>query len=180
MPDDQTIRDLLAEYLVRNHQPGEAVALAKKQLEDSDNPSSLNAAAYTPAQANTDLPLAEQNARKALDLLSTDTAATSVSEANARSFERTALLIATWDTLGFILLEERYTDGLAASIEACVRMLKQGRWLSVVFQHWNIAYFEAILTAAARAGAELKAAVSQVRDPIWSMHKKKKRISDSG
>jgi hypothetical protein len=69
--------------------------------------------------------------------------------------------------------EDYYVRRLGGSIKACVRMLKPGRWLSVVFQHWNVAYFEAILTAAAEAGAELRAAVSQVGDPIWSMHKKK-------
>ena len=69
--------------------------------------------------------------------------------------------------------EELYTSRLSDSIRACVSMLKKGRWLSVVFQHWKISYFEAILTAAAEAGAELKAAISQVGDPIWSMHKKK-------
>ena len=73
--------------------------------------------------------------------------------------------------------EATYTKRLGKSIQACVNMLKQGRWLSVVFQHWNVAYFEAILTAAAHAGAELKAAVSQVGDPIWSMHKKKRNES---
>jgi hypothetical protein len=56
-------------------------------------------------------------------------------------------------------------------------MLKLNRWLSVVFQHWNVSYFEAILTAAADSGAELRAAVSQVGDPIWSMHKKKSNES---
>lgn len=34
-------------------------------------------------------------------------------------------------------------------------------------------YLAAILDAAASRGAELRAAVSQVGDPIWSMHKKK-------
>jgi len=73
--------------------------------------------------------------------------------------------------------EATYTRRLSKSIRACVNMLKQGRWLSVVFQHWNVAYFEAILASAAEAGAELKAAVSQVGDPIWSMHKKKRNES---
>ena len=73
--------------------------------------------------------------------------------------------------------EETYIQGLSKSIRSCINMLKQGRWLSVVFQHWNVAYFEAILTSAAEAGAELKAAVSQVGDPIWSMHKKKRNAS---
>jgi hypothetical protein len=56
-------------------------------------------------------------------------------------------------------------------------MLKNERWLSVVFQHWNVAYFEAILSTAAESGAELRAAVAQVGDPIWSMHKKKNKES---
>jgi 16S rRNA G966 N2-methylase RsmD len=73
------------------------------------------------------------------------------------------------------LTEESYTERLSKSIRACVRMLKHGRWLSVVFQHWSLNYFEAILTAATEEGAELKAAVSQIGDPIWSMHKKKNR-----
>jgi len=52
-------------------------------------------------------------------------------------------------------------------------MLKNGRWLSIVFQHWNVEYFDAILTAAQESNAELKSAVSQIGDTIWSMHKKK-------
>jgi len=73
--------------------------------------------------------------------------------------------------------EEEYIERLRNSIHACIRMLKNERWLSIVFQHWNVAYFEAILSAAAESGAELKAAVAQVGDPIWSMHKKKNRES---
>lgn len=69
--------------------------------------------------------------------------------------------------------EELYTARLSDSVRCCVNMLKKGGWLSIVFQHWNVSYFEAILTGAAEAGAELKAAISQVGDPIWSMHKKK-------
>jgi hypothetical protein len=56
-------------------------------------------------------------------------------------------------------------------------MLKKKRWLSVVFQHWNMAYFKAILDAAQDSGAELRAAVSQIGDPIWSMHKKKNKAT---
>jgi adenine-specific DNA methylase len=71
------------------------------------------------------------------------------------------------------LSESHYQAKLGRSIQACVKMLKQGRWLSIVFQHWNASYFETILSSATESGAELKAAVSQVGDPIWSMHKKK-------
>src|SRR5437764_3054984 len=75
------------------------------------------------------------------------------------------------------LTENSYVERLGKSIEACVRMLKPGRWLSVVFQHWNTSYFDAILTSAAESDAELRAAVSQIGDPIWSMHKKKSNES---
>lgn len=73
--------------------------------------------------------------------------------------------------------ESHYVERLHRSIEACVRMLRRGRWFSVVFQHWNTKYFEAILSSASESGAELKAAVSQIGDPIWSMHKKKNKNS---
>jgi 16S rRNA G966 N2-methylase RsmD len=69
--------------------------------------------------------------------------------------------------------DQAYTERLGSSIRACLELLKPDRWLSVVFQHWNISYFQAILTSAADSGADLRAAVSQVGDPIWSMHKKK-------
>jgi hypothetical protein len=73
--------------------------------------------------------------------------------------------------------EDHYISRLYASMRACVRMLKMHRWMTVVFQHWNTAYFEAILSAAADEGAELRSAVPQVGDVIWSMHKKKNRES---
>jgi hypothetical protein len=69
--------------------------------------------------------------------------------------------------------ESLYVSRLHESVKKCLQMLKPDRWLSIVFQHWNVKYFEAILTAAAGSGGELRAANSQIGDPIWSMHKKK-------
>ena len=73
--------------------------------------------------------------------------------------------------------EETYVRRLRDCIRACFAMLKPRRWISVVFQHWSPQYFEAILAGAASAGGDLRAAISQVGDPIWSMHKKKNRQS---
>ena len=75
------------------------------------------------------------------------------------------------------LSEEMYVKRLGDGIRSCIRMLKKDRWLSIVFQHWNIDYFKAILTACSEEGAELKAAIPQVGDTIWSMHKKKNKQS---
>jgi hypothetical protein len=73
------------------------------------------------------------------------------------------------------LTEEHYTKRLRESVRACLSMLKRNRWFSVVFQHWNVRYFEAILEEATEAGADLRAAVTQIGDTIWSMHKKKNK-----
>jgi len=75
------------------------------------------------------------------------------------------------------LSEDLYVKRLDQSIRACFALLKPKRWLSVVFQHWSTAYFDAILTAAAEAGGDLRAAISQIGDPVWSMHKKKGKQS---
>jgi adenine-specific DNA methylase len=69
--------------------------------------------------------------------------------------------------------EEEYLSLLRKSVRSCIEMLKDGRWFSIVFQHWNIAYFEAILETAEDSGAGFRAAVTQAGDTIWSMHKKK-------
>ena len=73
------------------------------------------------------------------------------------------------------LTEDHYITRLRESVRTCLSMLKRDRWLSVVFQHWNVRYFEAILEEATEAGADLKAAVTQIGDTIWSMHKKKNK-----
>jgi hypothetical protein len=71
------------------------------------------------------------------------------------------------------LSEEHYKKTLAKSIHECLDLLKPDRWFSIVFQHWDATYFATILESVSEKGAELKAAVTQDRDVIWSMHKKK-------
>ena len=73
--------------------------------------------------------------------------------------------------------EEHYKKSLARSIETCFRLLKPDRWLSIVFQHWDTSYFATILETASECGGELKAAITQTGDVIWSMHKKKNSAS---
>jgi hypothetical protein len=73
--------------------------------------------------------------------------------------------------------EEHYKQGLARSIETCFHLLKPDRWLPIVFQHWDTSYFATILETASGCGGELKAAITQTGDVIWSMHKKKNSAS---
>ena len=73
--------------------------------------------------------------------------------------------------------EEHYKKSLARSIKTCFRLLKADRWFSIVFQHWDTSYFATILETASECGGELKAAITQTGDVIWSMHKKKNSAS---
>jgi DNA modification methylase len=73
--------------------------------------------------------------------------------------------------------EDHYKASLAHSIKTCFRLLKPDRWLSIVFQHWDTSYFATILETADESGGELKAAITQTGDVIWSMHKKKNSAS---
>jgi len=73
--------------------------------------------------------------------------------------------------------EKHYKLSLARSIKTCLRLLRADRWFSIVFQHWDIGYFATILETASECGAELKAAITQTGDVIWSMHKKKNPAS---
>jgi len=69
--------------------------------------------------------------------------------------------------------EDHYRQSLANSIKTCLHLLRPDRWFSIVFQHWDVSYFATILETASEGGAELKAAITQTGDVIWSMHKKK-------
>jgi hypothetical protein len=73
--------------------------------------------------------------------------------------------------------EEHYKKSLARSIKTCFRLLKPDRWFSIVFQHWDTSYFATILETAEECGGQLKAAITQTGDVIWSMHKKKNSAS---
>jgi adenine-specific DNA methylase len=69
--------------------------------------------------------------------------------------------------------EDHYIKNLSKSISSMSDMLKDNRFLSVVFQHKNVKYFEAILDSAFDSKCELIASVPQGTGTIWSMHKKK-------
>ncbi len=69
--------------------------------------------------------------------------------------------------------EDHYKQSLAKSIQTCLRLLRPDRWFSIVFQHWDVSYFATILETASESGAQLRAAIVQTGNVIWSMHKKK-------
>jgi predicted Zn-dependent protease len=118
-PDSHVIQTTLGEYLVRNHQEGEAAEMMKKLLAKGiDDPELLNDAAYVLSLTAGDLPLAEQYSRHSLEILDRQTEDAEIGEANQKSFQRSTLLVASWDTLGYILLKAKKLDEAQDYLEA--------------------------------------------------------------
>ena len=112
----------LVPLLVRKGEKAEAQKVSATLLNlTGDDPSLLNNAAYVAAIAGGDMSAAEKAARKALEILDGQTSNAAVSEANQQSFMRSSLLTATWDTLGFILLQQNKTDEALDYLEAAWR-----------------------------------------------------------
>jgi tetratricopeptide (TPR) repeat protein len=118
-PENTAILSTLANLLIRNHQKPEAAEVAVKMLASAaDDPNRLNDGAYSLAEADGDLAAAEQSSRKSIEIVEGKTSVAAVSEANQESFKRTSLLIASWDTLGYILLREKKNDEALDYLEA--------------------------------------------------------------
>jgi predicted Zn-dependent protease len=109
-PDDRSVRVRLSETLVRLDRKDEAAAAAKSALAGTDDTELLNDAAYVLAETGLDLPYAEEASRRSIHDLEEKSAAISTAEVNSHAFAQANLLIASWDTLGWILFRENKLD----------------------------------------------------------------------
>jgi len=105
-PDDRSVRLQLSNTLLYLNRNDEAAAAAKSVLDGTDDPGLLNDAAYTLAETGRDLEYAEQMSRKSIGDLEEKSATITTAEANSKTFATANLLIASWDTLGWILFRE--------------------------------------------------------------------------
>ena len=69
--------------------------------------------------------------------------------------------------------KEEYTKLLSDSIGEMFKVLKQNRWLSIVFAHKDPAYWDTIVKSCQNVGFEYINTAVQPVSVIWSMHKKK-------
>jgi tetratricopeptide (TPR) repeat protein len=105
-PDDPGIQFLLSTALVRQGKKDEATTMLKSIAEKSEDSVLLNNAAYTLADENLDLPLAEKAARHSLALLEEQAAAAPEGESAQKYLLRTEMFLNVWDTLGWTLFRE--------------------------------------------------------------------------
>jgi Flp pilus assembly protein TadD len=108
--DDRAVRIQLSEALFRVNRMDEAAAAAKSALDGADDPGLLNDAAYTLSEIGRDLDIAEEASRKSIAKQEEKTATITTAEANSGAFALANLLIASWDTLGWILFQEGKLD----------------------------------------------------------------------
>jgi len=120
-PDNRSIQLEISEALIHLHRNDEAVAAAKSVLDGADDPGLLNDAAYMLSEAGTDLALAEDASRKSIAKLEEASATTTTAQVNSSAFARANLLVAGWDTLGWILFKEGKLDQAEPLLEASWR-----------------------------------------------------------
>ena len=119
LPENKILQVELGSALLRAGKKDEAVPLIKSALEGSSNADVLNDGAYAllSAGSSAPLPLAETSAQKAVEILESESAATAIEGVNTGAFRRTNLLLAAWDTLGWVY----FAEGKDALAEEYVR-----------------------------------------------------------
>jgi tetratricopeptide (TPR) repeat protein len=119
LPDNSMVQVALGSTLLRAGKTDEAMPIIGKALDGATDANVLNTGAYALVDhgSSTSLPLAERSALKALELLAAESAETTLESVNAGAFRRANLLLATWDTLGWVY----FAEGKDALAEEYVR-----------------------------------------------------------
>jgi tetratricopeptide (TPR) repeat protein len=106
VPESVQVKLTLGSTLVRDGKKGEGAAILRDLATSSEDPGVLNDTAYALADASEDLPLAEKATRHSLELLDAATLATTSGPADLNELQRASLLVAAWDTMGWVLFKE--------------------------------------------------------------------------
>ncbi len=105
-PDNRDLRIQMSDFLIHLNRMDEAAAAAKSAVDGTEDPLVLNNAAYELTESGIDLPYAESMSRKSIDKLEEKSATITTAEVNSRAFDDAETIIASWDTLGWILFRE--------------------------------------------------------------------------
>jgi tetratricopeptide (TPR) repeat protein len=109
----------------------DAHATLRDLLQKTDNPEMMNDAAYELADAGQELTLDEAKERAAIEQLSTETDSWTLDESPAVLKQKTDLLLASWDTMGWILYKQGKLKDAVSYLEAA----KMGRPDPTVISH---------------------------------------------
>jgi hypothetical protein len=107
----------------------------KDLLERTDGPEMMNDAAYELADAGKELPLDEEKVHVALERLTEETKSWTLDESPTVLKQKTQMLLASWDTMGWILYKEGKLKDAVSYLEAA----KMGRPDPIVMTHlWKV------------------------------------------
>jgi tetratricopeptide (TPR) repeat protein len=120
-PDNRMLLVQEGDELIQLHRTDEGAAAVKSALDGTDDASVLNNAAYVLSKAGTSLDVAEEASRRSIAKLEEESATITTAQVNSKSFADANLLIASWDTLGWILYREGKTDQAEAYLAAAWR-----------------------------------------------------------
>lgn len=109
-PEDKILRVEIGETLLLLNRKEEAAAAVKSALDGADDPQILNGAAYVLSETGLSLHVAEEASRTCITKLEEKSATITTAEANSKSFSESQLIVASWDTLGWILFQEGKYD----------------------------------------------------------------------
>ena len=123
MPEEDRTKDArlqltlgTAQVKAGKQEQGRATLVAL--LKTTDDTEMINDAAYELADAKLELALDEEKERLVLDKLTKETQSWTLDEAPLTLRQKTALLVASWDTMGWILLREGKSAEAKSYIEA--------------------------------------------------------------
>jgi transglutaminase-like putative cysteine protease/tetratricopeptide (TPR) repeat protein len=120
-PSDRTLRLNISDAQRRLGHNDDAAETAMNALDGADDPGLENNAAYTLSETGLHLDVAEAASRRSVAALEEKSATITTEEANSRTFAEANLLIAAWDTLGWILYEEGKPEAAKPYIAAAWR-----------------------------------------------------------
>jgi len=123
-PDDELRPNLIlltttAQVAIGSY--AEAAPLLTEMLKKADKPGLQNDAAYVLAETGLELPTAEAASRASLESLSAETRSWTLDESPQTLKQQSALLAASWDTLGYILFRANKLTEARTYIEASWR-----------------------------------------------------------
>jgi tetratricopeptide (TPR) repeat protein/transglutaminase-like putative cysteine protease len=109
-PNNRSIRLQISTELLHLKRNDEAAAAAKSVLDGTDDPTLLNNAAFELSETGLDLPTAENASRQSITRLEEKSSQMTTAQANSQAFADANMLVASWDTLGWILYREGKLD----------------------------------------------------------------------
>jgi tetratricopeptide (TPR) repeat protein len=130
-PEDKGLMIRLGRAEMMAGQKSEGTATLVALLKDATDAEMLNDAAYELANADVELDLAKKSCEKALEILTTESASWTLDGDAKSQAAKSTLLVATWDTMGWILFREGKLD----EAEGYVRASWHNNWQSEVGMH---------------------------------------------